>query len=88
MAVFSINHFAQMYAKKVGINASVLEKTLWGDYFLNAKSKRIFKGAQVCMTDNSSGRSLSPHSGQREEATLCTICTGEFMGSVRCSASK
>ena len=74
-----------MYARKVGINASVLEKTLWGDYFLNAKSKRIFKGAQVCVTeiiDNNSRIPLSPHSGQREEATLCTICTGEFMGSV------
>lgn len=44
---FSVNHFAQMYARKVGIKADVLEKTLWGDYFLNAKSKRIFKGAQV-----------------------------------------
>jgi len=47
MSIFSINHFAQLYAKKLGIKANVLEKTLWGDYFLNAKSKRIFKGAQV-----------------------------------------
>ena len=45
----SINHFAQLYAKKLGIKANVLEKTLWGDYFLNTKSKRIFKGAQVCI---------------------------------------
>jgi len=48
---FSINHFAQLYARKVGIKVSILEKTLWGDFFLNAKSKRIFKGAQVCVDE-------------------------------------
>ncbi|XP_064391164.1 elongation factor-like GTPase 1 isoform X2 [Halichondria panicea] len=44
---FSVSHFAELYSKKLGIRADVLNKTLWGDYFLNTKSKRIFKGAQA-----------------------------------------
>lgn len=44
-----VNHFAQLYAKKLGINAKVLNKTLWGDYYLNSKTKRILKGAQVSL---------------------------------------
>uniref|UniRef100_T1JFT1 Ribosome assembly protein 1 n=1 Tax=Strigamia maritima TaxID=126957 RepID=T1JFT1_STRMM len=44
---FGISHFAQMYTEKLGIKESVLLKTLWGDYYLNAKTKRIVKGAQA-----------------------------------------
>ncbi|NP_001084970.1 elongation factor like GTPase 1 L homeolog [Xenopus laevis] len=43
---FTIDHFAQLYSQKVGIKASVLLKTLWGDYYLNTKAKKIMKGAQ------------------------------------------
>ena len=43
----SISHFAQLYSEKLGISFSVLNKTLWGNYFLNTKTKRIMKGAQV-----------------------------------------
>ncbi|XP_053321413.1 elongation factor-like GTPase 1 [Spea bombifrons] len=43
---FTIDHFAQLYSQKVGIRAAVLLKTLWGDYYLNAKAKKIMKGAQ------------------------------------------
>uniref|UniRef100_A0A4W3GW42 Elongation factor-like 1 n=1 Tax=Callorhinchus milii TaxID=7868 RepID=A0A4W3GW42_CALMI len=43
---FSIEQFAQMYSQKIGINAEVLLKTLWGDYYLNSKAKKIMKGAQ------------------------------------------
>ncbi|KAK3097670.1 hypothetical protein FSP39_011945 [Pinctada imbricata] len=43
---FTINHFADLYSKKLGINKNVLQKTLWGDFFLNTKTKRIMKGAQ------------------------------------------
>ncbi len=31
----------------MGIRSSVLLKTLWGDFYLNAKAKKIMKGAQV-----------------------------------------
>jgi len=36
-----------MYASKLGINKNILTKTLWGDFYLHSKSKRIFKGAQA-----------------------------------------
>uniref|UniRef100_A0A8C1U9Q1 Elongation factor-like 1 n=1 Tax=Cyprinus carpio TaxID=7962 RepID=A0A8C1U9Q1_CYPCA len=38
--------FAEMYSQKMGIRSSVLLKTLWGDFYLNAKAKKIMKGAQ------------------------------------------
>lgn len=43
----SIHQFAQIYSQKMGIRLQLLQKTLWGDYFLNAKAKKIMKGAQV-----------------------------------------
>ncbi|KAG7468102.1 hypothetical protein MATL_G00139260 [Megalops atlanticus] len=43
---FSIQQFAQMYCQKMGIKSEVLLKTLWGDFYLNAKAKKIMKGAQ------------------------------------------
>ncbi|XP_077567818.1 elongation factor-like GTPase 1 isoform X3 [Stigmatopora nigra] len=42
----SIQHFAQIYSEKMGINPQVLRKTLWGDFYLNAKVQKIMKGAQ------------------------------------------
>ncbi|XP_070387976.1 elongation factor-like GTPase 1 isoform X1 [Dermacentor albipictus] len=44
---FSTSQFAQLYAEKLGMKRQVLEKTLWGDYYINVKAKRIFKGAQA-----------------------------------------
>ncbi|XP_062295656.1 elongation factor-like GTPase 1 [Scomber scombrus] len=44
---FSIQQFAHIYSQKMGIKAEVLLKTLWGDFYLNAKAKRIMKGAQA-----------------------------------------
>ncbi|XP_032906109.1 elongation factor-like GTPase 1 isoform X2 [Amblyraja radiata] len=43
---FRIGQFVKMYSEKMGINSEVLRKTLWGDYYLNTKSKKIMKGAQ------------------------------------------
>ena len=47
MSLFRIEQFAQMWSKKLGMNANVLLKTLWGDFYLENKTKRIKKGAQV-----------------------------------------
>ncbi|XP_008288511.1 elongation factor Tu GTP-binding domain-containing protein 1 [Stegastes partitus] len=44
---FSIQQFAHIYSQRMGIKASVLLKTLWGDFYLNAKAKKIMKGAQA-----------------------------------------
>lgn len=43
---FRINQFAQIYSQKMGIRSDVLLKTLWGDFFLNLKAKKIMRGAQ------------------------------------------
>ncbi|KAL6072938.1 Elongation factor-like GTPase 1 [Balamuthia mandrillaris] len=40
---FRLHQFADIYAKKLQIHRRVLLKTLWGDYFLNMKSKKILK---------------------------------------------
>ena len=37
-----------LYQHKMGIRRTVLQKTLWGDYYLNMKAKQICKGAYVC----------------------------------------
>ena len=47
MSACSLHHFADIYAKRLGVRADVLRKTLWGDFYLNAKTKRIYKGAQA-----------------------------------------
>lgn len=44
---FSIYRFASLYSAKMGIREDILKKTLWGDYYLNSKLKRIMKGAQA-----------------------------------------
>lgn len=44
---FRIEHFAKLYSQKIGIKPAVLLKTLWGDYYLNTKAKKIMKGDQV-----------------------------------------
>ena len=43
---YSLNHFAISIAAKLGLNAQNLEKVLWGDYYVNMKTKHIMKGAQ------------------------------------------
>ncbi|XP_076012451.1 elongation factor-like GTPase 1 [Genypterus blacodes] len=44
---FRIQHFAHIYSQRMGIRVEVLLKTLWGDFYLNAKAKKIMKGAQA-----------------------------------------
>lgn len=43
----SIQQFAHIYSQRMGIKEQVLLKTLWGDFYLNSKAKKIMKGAQV-----------------------------------------
>ncbi|XP_042144764.1 elongation factor-like GTPase 1 [Ixodes scapularis] len=44
---FSTSNFAELYSKKLGVKREVLEKTLWGDFYLNVKARRILRGAQA-----------------------------------------
>ena len=43
----SIEDFARIYSSNLGMKVDVLCKTLWGDFYLNTKTKRIHKGAFV-----------------------------------------
>lgn len=51
---FRIGKFAQLYAKKLGINEGNLRKALWGDFYLDPKSKRVVSHRQL------KGRRLKP----------------------------
>ncbi|XP_026287014.1 elongation factor-like GTPase 1 isoform X1 [Frankliniella occidentalis] len=43
---FRVTDFAKVLSAKMGISEIVLNKTLWGDFYLNSKTKRIMRGAQ------------------------------------------
>ncbi|KAK3919473.1 Elongation factor-like GTPase 1 [Frankliniella fusca] len=43
---FRVTDFAKVLSTKLGISEVVLNKTLWGDFYLNTKTKRIMRGAQ------------------------------------------
>lgn len=47
----SIQQFASIYSEKMGIDSELLLKSLWGDFYLNAKAKKIVEGAQVIYYD-------------------------------------
>ncbi|EFR04669.1 elongation factor 2 [Nannizzia gypsea CBS 118893] len=51
---FTIRQFAALYEKKLGIKRATLEKVLWGDYYLDPKTKRVLGAKHL------KGRRLSP----------------------------
>lgn len=40
---FRISDFARLFSKRFGLSEKVLTKTLWGEYYLQAKTKRIVR---------------------------------------------
>ncbi|XP_027427424.1 elongation factor-like GTPase 1 isoform X3 [Zalophus californianus] len=44
---FGVEHFAKIYSQKIGIKKEVLLKTLWGDYYISMKAKKIMKVDQA-----------------------------------------
>ena len=44
---FKIDNFVNILSDQLGFNKKVLSKTLWGDYFLNPKTQRIFPNARA-----------------------------------------
>lgn len=50
----TVKQFAGFYEKKLGIKRSVLEKVLWGDYYLDPKTKRVLGSKHL------KGRNLKP----------------------------
>ena len=51
---FTIRQFASLYEKKLGIKRSILEKVLWGDFYLEPKTKRVLGSKHL------KGRALKP----------------------------
>jgi ribosome assembly protein 1 len=51
---FTPRQFAGLYEKKLGIKRSVLEKVLWGDFYLDPKTKRVLGSKHL------KGRHLKP----------------------------
>lgn len=51
---FTVRQFAGLYEKKLGIKRSSLEKVLWGDFYLDPKTKRVLSSKHL------KGRALKP----------------------------
>ncbi|THC92229.1 hypothetical protein EYZ11_008290 [Aspergillus tanneri] len=51
---FTVRQFAAIYEKKLGIKRSILEKVLWGDFYLDPKTKRVLGQKHL------KGRALKP----------------------------
>ena len=51
---FTAKQFASFYEKKLGVQRKALERVLWGDYYLDPKTKRILSSKHL------KGRSLKP----------------------------
>ncbi|KAF2835415.1 P-loop containing nucleoside triphosphate hydrolase protein [Patellaria atrata CBS 101060] len=51
---FTVKQFAGLYEKKLGIKRTVLEKVLWGDFYLDPKAKRVLGSKAL------KGRNLKP----------------------------
>lgn len=44
---FSINTFARIYLAKLGFSHSALSKTLWGEFYLDMKNKKVIPGSKL-----------------------------------------
>jgi ribosome assembly protein 1 len=51
---FTVRQFAGIYEKKLGIRKAVLEKVLWGDFYLDPKTKKVLGQKHL------KGRNLKP----------------------------
>lgn len=51
---FTVRQFAHLYEKKLGLKSSVLEQVLWGDFYLEPKTKRVLGSKHL------KGRALKP----------------------------
>ena len=51
---FRVGKFARLYSKKLGLNENNLKRVLWGDYYLDPKTKRVISHKHL------KGRTLKP----------------------------
>ncbi|CAG8662036.1 11976_t:CDS:2, partial [Racocetra fulgida] len=79
---FRIEQFAQIYAAKLGIKESVLCKVLWGDYYLDPKTKRFLQHKHL------KGRQLKPMFVQFVLENIWTVCDASDSAPVVAYVSK
>lgn len=51
---FTVRQFASLYEKKLGIKRNIMEKVLWGDFYLDPKTKKVLARKHL------KGRNLKP----------------------------
>ncbi|KAI1162308.1 P-loop containing nucleoside triphosphate hydrolase protein [Nemania serpens] len=51
---FTVRQFASLYEKKLGIKRNIMEKVLWGDFYLDPKTKKVLGRKHL------RGRNLKP----------------------------
>jgi ribosome assembly protein 1 len=51
---FTVRQFASLYEKKLGIKRNMMEKVLWGDYYLDPKTRKVLAHKHL------KGRNLKP----------------------------
>jgi ribosome assembly protein 1 len=51
---FTVRQFASLYEKKLGIKRNIMEKVLWGDFYLDPKTKKVLGQKHL------RGRALKP----------------------------
>ena len=64
---FTVGQFASIYEKKLGIKRAVLEKILWGDFYLDPKTKKVLGQKHL------KGRNLKPVFVQLVLETIWTV---------------
>ncbi|KAL7752240.1 Cytoplasmic GTPase/eEF2-like protein (ribosomal biogenesis) [Sorochytrium milnesiophthora] len=57
---FRPSHFAQIYAAKLGLKESSLNKLLWGEFYLDPKTKRILQPKHFKLHKYLQGKVLKP----------------------------
>lgn len=72
---FTIRQFAGIYKKKLGIKRAVLEKVLWGDFYLDPKTKKVLGQKHL------KGRNLKPIFVQLVLETIWTVYEATVGGS-------
>ena len=48
---FSLKEFVAFYSAKFGMNPKVLEQTLWGEFYFDARAKKLYKKPQDNISD-------------------------------------
>ena len=72
---FTIRQFAKIYEKRLGIKRALLEKVLWGEYYLDPKSKKVLGSRHL------KGRALKPLFVQLVLEPLWTVYDATVGGS-------